>query len=70
MPARTNDETPETNDYIIEGIQTDSTVVMISTQAVEIETESESETESETATEAATEVESESESRDGSCYGV
>ena len=62
IPARTNDETPETNDYIIEGIQTDSTVVVISTQAVEIETESESETESETATEAATEVESESES--------
>ena len=62
IPARTNDETPETNDYIIEGIQTDSTVVVISTQAVEIETESESETESETATEAATEVASESES--------
>ena len=34
IPARTNDETPETNDYIIEGIQTDSTVVVISTQAV------------------------------------
>ena len=31
IPARTNDETPETNDYIIEGIQTDSTVVVIST---------------------------------------
>ena len=62
IPARTNDETPETNDYIIEGIQTDSTVVVISTQAVEIETESEYETESETATEAATEVASESES--------
>ena len=58
IPARTNDETPETNDYIIEGIQTDSTVVVISTQAVVVE----SETESETATEAATEVESESES--------
>ena len=58
IPARTNDETPETNDYIIEGIQTDSTVVVISTQAVAVE----SETESETATEAATEVESESES--------
>ena len=62
IPARTNDETPETNDYIIEGIQTDSTVVVISTQAIEIETESESETESEPATEAATEAESESES--------
>ena len=47
IPARTNDETPETNDYIIEGIQTDSTVVVISTQAVVVE----SETESETATE-------------------
>ena len=58
IPARTNDETPETNDYIIEGIQTDSTVVVISTQAVVVE----SETESEPATEAATEVESESES--------
>ena len=58
IPARTNDETPETNDYIIEGIQTDSTVVVISTQAVVVE----SETESETATEAATEVKSESES--------
>lgn len=58
IPARTNDETPETNDYIIEGIQTDSTVVVISTQAAVVE----SETESETATEAATEVESESES--------
>ncbi|MBD9014249.1 MAG: hypothetical protein EGR15_06560, partial [Lachnospiraceae bacterium] len=58
IPARTNDETPETNDYIIEGIQTDSTVVVISTQAVAVE----SETESEPATEAATEVESESES--------
>ena len=58
IPARTNDETPETNDYIIEGIQTDSTVVVISTQAVAVE----SETESETATEAATEAESESES--------
>ena len=53
IPARTNDETPETNDYIIEGIQTDSTVVVISTQAVVVE----SETEIETATEAATEVE-------------
>ena len=62
IPARTNDETPETNDYIIEGIQTDSTVVVISTQAVVDWNRGESETESETATEAATEVESESES--------
>ena len=68
IPARTNDETPETNDYIIEGIQTDSTVVVISTQAAAIETESETEAaesetvaETESETETAAETESETE---------